>query len=66
MGNPPVGKSEVRHYSVFMIGVFTMLVGVAIIVKYEDVALYLVVGGGVMAVLAMISQAYVWYKNGDL
>ena len=66
MANNPVNRSEAVHYSVFMIGLIVMLGGVAMVVDYEDAALYSMVAGGVVAVLAMISQAYSWYKNGDL
>ena len=66
MANNPVNRSEAVHYSVFMIGLIVMLGGVAMIANYEDAALFSIVTGGAVAVLAMISQAYSWYKNGDL
>lgn len=66
MANNPVNRSESIHYLVFLIGVITMLSGVAMVVEYPDAAVYSIAGGGVVAVLAMISQAYSWYKNGTL
>jgi len=64
--NSPVNRSERIHWFVFLTGAITMLTGVAMIANYEDAALFSIVTGGAVAVLAMISQAYSWYKNGDL
>ena len=62
----PVNRSESIHLIVFLIGVITMISSVAMVVEYPDAAVYWIAGGGVVAVLAMISQAYSWYKNGTL